>query len=371
MRGTTCLLVLGAVFLDGCGGGNNTSPDASSDSGVDTTDSPPDASCVDPTWTQDLANPYFPFQAFGGAVWNDPWVQKEGGTYRMWISNGAGPNGVSIYEATSPDGASWALASALDSPRLAPGPDAYDAVSVETPSVVKLGSTYHMFWTAVPDSTLIHYTVGHATSTDGVTWTKDAQPLITRPSDPADWGGLGVAEPGAVVVGDTLYLYFAMVRCRNGFNGTSCNGPEPIAERGIGLVTSTDGVTFTPANNPVVTQSATYAASLGYEGYSTPAPMARGGKIYLFYDLVHQEPEFRQVGLAYSVSDDGVTFTEAGTDIVVRDPQGWTAFEVRAPTAVDEGDHVSLWFAGNSGNNPQASGFAIGIGRATSALGCP
>jgi hypothetical protein len=376
MRDYRAACALGVGFLYACGGGSDTPPDAATIDGA-VPDVAPDASCA-LGWTQDASNPSFPWQAFGGAVWNDPWVLKEGGTYRMWLSNGAGPNGVQIYEATSADGSSWALTSDLASPRIAPGPDAYDQISAETPSVVKLGATYHMFWTAVPDSSFVHYSIGHATSTDGVTWTKDAQPVLDHGNDPTAFGGLGVAEPGATVVNGTIYLYYATIRCRNGVDTGGCTGPDPVVERAIGLATSTDGVTFTPDAEPVLLQSATYPASAGYEGYSTPAPLAKDGEVYLFYDVVHPEldginpdPSFRQVGLAYAASSDGRHFAEIGPDIIVRDPAGWTAWEVRAPTAVDEGDHVSLWFAGNNGNDPQATGFQIGIGRARSSSGCP
>ncbi|HTR50170.1 MAG TPA: hypothetical protein VMJ10_05640 [Kofleriaceae bacterium] len=361
------------AFLYACGGGSGArsvdAAGAGADAGPDAALAI-DASCAT-GWTQDADDPVIAFRAWGGAVWNDPWVIKDGATYRMWLSNGAGSVGVSIYEATSSDGASWTLTSAVGSPELAPGPSAFDQVSVETPSVVKLGATYHMFWTAVPDSDPTHYTVGHATSPDGVTWVKDAQPAIDRPSDPTQYGGLGVAEPAAVVFDNTIYLYYAAVRCRNGVTSSGCAGPSPVVERAIALATSSDGVTFTPEPAPVLLQSASYPAADGYEGYSTPAALARGGGIELYYDVVHEEPTFRQVALAYATSSDGLAFSEAEPAIVERDPQGWTAYEVRAPTAVDEGDHVSLWFAGNNGNDPSAAGFEIGIGHARSPAGCP
>ncbi len=321
------------------------------------------------TWVEDGDNPHINFKDFGALLWNDPWVLKENGTYRMWTTSGAGGKDVKVYELASSDGKAFMPAQSPFAPVLVPGPDAFDAVATETPSVVKLGSEYHMFYTAVPDDKFINYTIGHAISSDGSTWVKDSTPLIAKPSDPAAWGSLGVAEPGATIKDGVLYLYYAMVRCRGGV-APPC--PEaPPAERGIGLATSTDGKIFTPsAQNPVLTQTANYPPEQEYEGYSTPAALYADGKIHLFYDVAQLvEGSFRQVALAHAVSDDGLTFVET-PNILEREASGWTAFEIRAPTVVDEGASYSMWFAGNNGNDPSAPGFLIGIGRATSPK-CP
>jgi predicted GH43/DUF377 family glycosyl hydrolase len=365
MRQRAAVLGMICVLTAACSDESDTGGTTTGGSGgVDGGGGSAGAPCAE-VWTEDPDNPLIGFQDFGGVIWNDPWVLLEGGDYRMWATSGAGPQGVRIYELASSDGKSWTPVPATLTPVLSPGPDAHDAVATETPSVAKIGAQYHLFYTAVPDDGFTNYTIGHAVSADGSTWVKDAAPVVDKPSDAGAWGSLGVAEPGAAVKDGTLYLYYTMVRCRGG--GAPPCTQTPLAERGIGLSTSTDGVSFTPhPNNPVLVQTSNYPASELYEGYSTPAALAADGKIHHFYDVAQVvDGGFRQVALAHAVSDDGVSFVET-PDILVRDPSGWTAFEIRAPTVVDEGGSFSMWFAGNSGNDPSQPGFAIGIGRATS-----
>jgi len=347
MRGIVigAMLVLAAV-ASACGSKNG---DGSS---------PPSES-----WTLSPATPVIGYQDFGGAVWNDPSVLYEGSMYRMWLSNGTGPSGVKIHEADSTDGVIWNLAAPVGSPQIVPGPNAFDLVSVETPAVVKVGATYHLYYTAVPDNTFVNYSIGHATSPDGITWTKDATPVIAKPTTPNEWGWLGVAEPGITYANGTFYLYYAMVRCREGWDGSTCTGPAPVVQRGIGLATSTDGTTFTPdPGNPIVVQSASYPASSLYEGYSTPNALFVNGTFHLFYDVAQEVGgSFRQVAIAHATSTDGRTFTEVPNILVRND---WTSYELRSPAVVDIGGSLELFFAGNNGSDPTAPGFQIGIGRA-------
>lgn len=320
-------------------------------------------------WVEDAENPLIHFQDFGGVVWNDPWVQKENGQYRMWTTSGAGGVDVNVYELSSNDGKSFAPASTPLAPQLVPGPDSWDAVAVETPSVVELAGTYHMYYTAVPTCanppgcTYTLYEIGHASSPDGVTWTKSSAPVIQQPAAEGEWGSWGIAEPGATVKDGVIYLYYAMVRCRG---GAPCASATPAAERGIGLATSTDGESFDEEpGNPILIQSASYPASELYEGYSTPAAAFIEGQFHLFYDVAQTvDGAFRQVALAHATSSDGKSFVET-PNILARVPTGWTSYEIRAPVVVDEGDHLTMWFAGNNGNSPTTPGFQIGIGRAT------
>jgi hypothetical protein len=325
-------------------------------------------SCAE-VWLEDAENPLIHFQDFGGLVWNDPWVRKENAQYRMWTTSGAGGVDVNVYELSSSDGKSFAPASTPFVPQLVPGPDSWDAVAVETPSVVELGGTYHMYYTAVPTCanppgcTYTLYEIGHASSPDGVTWTKSSAPVIQQPAADGDWGSWGIAEPGATVKDGVIYLYYAMVRCRG---GAPCAPATPAAERAIGLATSTDGESFdADPGNPILVQSANYPASELYEGYSTPAAAFIDGQFHLFYDVAQTvDGAFRQVALAHATSSDGKSFVET-PNILERAPTGWTSYEIRAPVVVDEGDQLTMWFAGNNGNSPTAPGFQIGIGRAT------
>ena len=101
-------------------------------------------------------------------------VLKEGATdYKMWYSgrDATYDGNWAIGYATSSDGVSWTKDGS--NPVLTGGSfGAWDSHMVREPSVVNVGGTYHMWYTGVSNWPYFH--IGHATSSDGITWTKDA-----------------------------------------------------------------------------------------------------------------------------------------------------------------------------------------------------
>src|SRR5262249_59761288 len=113
------------------------------------------------------------------------------------------------FRAVSEDGLSWTLEP--KTPLLSPGKGAsdFDLQSVETPSVVSFEGKYHLYYTGVREGLSGPMAIGHATSEDGIRWEKDPNNPVLRPTGhPEDFNGLQVAEPGAVVRGGEVYLYF-------------------------------------------------------------------------------------------------------------------------------------------------------------------
>jgi len=71
-------------------------------------------------------------------------------------------------------------------PILVNGPESYDAVKAGPRVVLKEGAaTYRMWYEACPAGN--QATVGYATGTDGLTWTKHGEAL--EPSEPWEGGG--------------------------------------------------------------------------------------------------------------------------------------------------------------------------------------
>ncbi|MEE9607267.1 MAG: hypothetical protein V3U03_05965 [Myxococcota bacterium] len=316
--------------------------------------------------------------------WNDPSVMKEGALYSMWASLGlrSRGRGVSIYKLTSPDGVSWSLENG-GQPVLSPGTRSrrdFDGYGVATPDVIKAGGVYHLYYTAHKDPHPrrggILFTMGHATSPDGVHWTRRGElrslTHVVGEREGNPWGWLARAEPAAVHHEGTFYLYFADVRCRQ----DDCAG-FPRGVRGISLATSRDGQRFTQVGSePILLQSEHYAPEFGWEGYSTPWVYHDGEHFQLYVDLfrVGGAGTF-QTAIAHYRSSDGIHFEEMETDIVTTRGHPWAFTSVRAPSVVQDGDRLMMWYAGDSfdpvvhtGNDIASGRVRIGIGLATRAV---
>lgn len=271
----------------------------------------------------------------------------------MWASLGmkGGGKDVAIWKLRSRDGVEWEVVG--DGPVLEGG-RGFDAYGVETPAVIKVGNTYHMYYTAYADPpAAVHFTMGHATSPDGNHWTKHGELTSltgvvgkqNRERNP--WGWLARAEPGVVYVNGEFWLYFADVRCRV----QGCRSGEPMAQRGISLAKSADGHHFKQVGTePVLLQSGSYPASEGWEGYSTPWVVHDGKRFHLFVDVFRADGDGKryQTRIAHYASEDGVRFQEVQADIMAAEGHPWATKSVRAPTVVREGRRWLMWYAGDN-----------------------
>lgn len=312
-------------------------------------------------------------QVIDGMVWNDPSVIKENGEYRMWLSGGVltedGNPVVQVYHATSEDGVQWEI----DSDSVLPPADSgWDAHRVETPMVLKIDDTYHMYYTGCDRETCAgfpQFAIGHATSQDGIHWERNPNNPIVQPHDnPAEWGFHLVAEPGAAYDPETgtVYLYYTT---------TKLGGQDHVwLEMSIHLATSTDGSDFSLHNTnrdgfsrPVMRQSAHYPPKDRYMGLSTPwAHIDTDGTFHLFYDVSWQPSSevWRQVALARAESSDGKRFAEVERDILKTGDAAWLHYEVRAPCVIETEDGFKMWFAGHGSPGPLNDYTRSGIGMA-------
>ena len=313
-------------------------------------------------WEKYSNNPIISYgEDVEGIIWNDPSVIKEGDIYRMWLSGGTGLgiNNLLLYQASSSDGLVWDIDS---TPVLAPGSKGeWDDEKIETPMVIKVNSTYHLYYSGYKTGDGAgQYQIGHATSPDGINWTKDPNnPVIPYTEDPHHWGFYQTAEPGAVYNpnNNTIYLYYVTGKLRMAYDGENSN---LALIQGICLATSqgNDGSNFTHYDcnidgfrDAVLIQSSNYPTESDYVGYSTPFVFIdSNGLFHLFYGVAvyPEDGDWQQVALAHSTSSNGTSFSEIEHDIFIRGSEEWTKTEVRSPCVVEEGEILKMWYAGHT-----------------------
>jgi len=239
-----------------------------------------------PTYTPYSTEPIIDWNDFIVGSWADPTVLKVNNEYIMYTSAMHGgistPQPISIYRFTSPDGYSWVMDPVT--PVFEPVNGTFFEGGIETPNVVFFNGEYHMYNTVYLQNIPSQFKVSHATSPNGINWTMDNNPVLA-PAPTVNWMSDIVAEPGALVKNDTLYLFYT--------------GISNIGDVSIGLVRSLDGSTFFDTTQVVTIPRDVYPVNEGYLGLSTPDATLVGDTIYLFTDLVRTDTftTWNQVGL--------------------------------------------------------------------------
>ncbi|MFT6051217.1 MAG: putative GH43/DUF377 family glycosyl hydrolase [Halioglobus sp.] len=288
--------------------------------------------------------------------WGDPSVLKEGNTYRMWFTGGdmKGLNHVRVYHATSLNGTDWDINT---TPVVKEGPKGtWDDERTETPSVIKVGDTYHMYYTGFKTGDAVaRFNLGHATSKDGLKWTKDPKnPIVSNHDDAAKWGLYYVAEPSAVYnpKDKLFYLYYGTAKGNYEYKGKNSDLQSTSA---IVLATSKDGSRFIPFDrdgdgnqDAVYEPTDHYTTDRHYRGFSTPfAYIGSDGLFHLYVDAVYAKKGWRQAALAHATSKDGKAFTTTSNDIILRKNADWIAREVIGPTVIEDNGEYLMWFGGH------------------------
>jgi hypothetical protein len=142
----------------------------------------------------------------------------------MWYGGQGGDGHDRIFVATSTDGAEWRKWPTDAAPQ--PALDRGSSNHVNDPSVVKVGGTWHMYYTDAP--TGIDDRIWLATSTSLAGFKKQQQ--VLGPGASGSWESLKVGRPAVLREGGVFKMWY------DGQDGTS---------RHVGYATSTDGKTFT------------------------------------------------------------------------------------------------------------------------------
>jgi predicted GH43/DUF377 family glycosyl hydrolase len=317
-----------------------------------------DASRIAPGCFQGGTSPELQIgSGFSGADWNDPHVLKVGAQYWMYASSNMGfapapPSPVQIYRFTSSDGAGWTLDPAA--PVLTVSAAQWDQGGNETPAVVFFGGKYHMFWTGYPDAwpnlNAMNFKIGHATSSDGIAWTKDATFLLGPSGGSGDFDQFIVGEPGPVVFNNALYVYFTAVGVDSGLAASL---------QTVGVITSADGVAWSQPALAFKPDQTVYPRGSNWVGYSTPNAAVIAGKVHVFVDVAndHGNDTWTQEALHHAYSADGLTgWVQDPAPLRKLTDFAWTQREIRSGAALLDGTTLRLYFAGDDLGNTNAWG---------------
>jgi predicted GH43/DUF377 family glycosyl hydrolase len=262
-----------------------------------------------------------------------------------------------ICEATSSDGMSWTnipTTGEIEGLVLAGRPGMWDE-HLETSLIVKRGDQYLLYYSGYQTDGLpvigFPASLGLATSTDGVTFTRVQDEPILSPTE-------GALDNDAIY-GPTIVEYNSqLVMIYAGHCYNNCPTGED-SEVTLLAATSTDGITWTKQSDPVLAR----IDGLNWmeDGIADPdLVLGPDGRYYLFFTGVREDD--RAIGLAVSDSPFGPWTVNADPIILPSvTGVGFDAAGVVAPTVLFEGDRARMWFRGTGSND---EGFAIGYAEA-------
>lgn len=132
-----------------------------------------------------------------------PHVIKDGSTYRMWYEGFDGSTWRILY-ATSSDGISWTKQGVALNPG---GGGALDELGCRNPVVIDRNGTYEL-WYQGRSTSDPNYHVMRATSPDGLTWTKVSGEIYILTDDPVDADEQVHVDSILVQPDDSLWAFF-------------------------------------------------------------------------------------------------------------------------------------------------------------------
>ncbi len=221
-------------------------------------------------------------------------------------------------------------------PVLQPGaPVALDSDNVDDPSVIKVGSTYAMYYAATAEDGS-GPAIFRVTSTDGKAWTRPV------PNDPVLEGTAGAFDEKGVYGPDVLYQPAdPAAPYKMYYSGLG----EVFG--GIGYATSTDGVNWTKhadAGTPVAVLDHGQPGSADAFGAGDPSVMKDGATWKMWY--TGDDSNKRRI--AYATSPDGISWSKGG-GVISPEDAGVSAnleFGAFAPTVWKDGTTYRMLLAG-------------------------
>lgn len=259
-------------------------------------------------------------------------------TCHMWYG-GHGTNRRIGY-AYSPDGINWTKYEG--NPVLDIGsPGSWDDEQVIGPHVLFNSDTFHMWYWA--KGNYEHYSIGYATSTDKVNWTKyENNPVLT--TSLKFWESASVIYPCVHYDGTTYHMWYS------GSNGDYVT---------IGYATSPDGVNWAKnKNNPVLVREPG-KWDLGH--VLDPTVLFDGNTFHMWYSGTAKYLNNREFQIGYAMSADGISWKKYDHNPILSPTEGeWDSKGVGYLAVIwdSTGQQFKMWYGGGEDNVVWKDGYA-------------
>jgi len=286
-----------------------------------------------------------PVLSVGAAgTWDDFWVMihsiwKEGSTYYAYYNGRRSSTQMQVGLATSTDGITWTKEGT--NPVLAFGAvGKWDDYVAGSPLVWKEGATWYMLFNGAPDSTSA-VGIGLATSSDGISWTRyDVNNPVMTGGGAGSWDQMMTGPGNAILKEDsTYYLYY--------MGGSSRSGQTTWK---IGLATSTDLHTWTKSgNNPLLSSS-------GLElNVMEPFVKKFGSTYSMYYQYLTNNSGrgITKIGLATSATKDADWSKSGSNPIIDNMALDWDSQWAESPVLIQVDNIWRLYYSslGDQGSN--------------------
>jgi predicted GH43/DUF377 family glycosyl hydrolase len=281
-------------------------------------------------WVKYAGNPVF--KPGEGNAWDNKNVLAakvvfEGNVYRMWYTANGNDLRTGIGYATSPDGLTWTRQSS--DPVLTHGVG-WESHGVSAPSVLydPVASQWKMWYTG--RDYIGRYSIGYATSPDGITWTKYANnPVLSRSNSGQD--DASIVSPHVLYRAGTYHMWYA---------GRGSNNQ-------IFYATSSDGINWSKhPNNPVLRLGGDYTWDNGE--IAAPSVIWTGARYEMWYQGYSRGTLQRYIG--HAISTDGANWTKDLLNPVVGlEPNKWDSYSIYYPSVgVSRNGQAMLWYQGET-----------------------
>lgn len=203
----------------------------------------------------------------------------------------------------------------------------WDAKVIALPNILFNDNVYHMWYMGIGADDIL--AIGHATSPDGISWTKDPDNPVLKKGSSGSWDDLGVYHPKVIYEGSIFHMWYT--------------GISTGKERG-GYATSPDGVTWTKyAGNPVLSSGATGEWDAG--GYILTGPVIYlDNKFHMWYGASNSFTS----ELGYATSTDGTSWTRHPDNPVLSNggSGNWDYPSTDPGSVIFNGSTYEMWYCG-------------------------